>query len=100
MIDFESQVRAALARKEPGADFAAKVLARVERREEARAAAWHGWAASAIAASLLVGCWGAVDLGQQRERERGAAASAQLMKALAITSSQLQRIQKRVEGLN
>ena len=35
MMDFESQMRAALARKEPGADFAARVLARVEAREQA-----------------------------------------------------------------
>jgi hypothetical protein len=100
MIDFEDQLRAALSRKEPSADFLRNVVNRAEHLEQDRRAWWRPWAAGCIAASLLVGSIGMLDWQQRRERQRGEIAGAQLVRALEITSSRLQKIHKKVEGVN
>jgi hypothetical protein len=96
MIDFEDQLRNALARKEPPDGFTERVIARVERHRSRRSF-WKPWAAGCLAASLLAGAWGLKEFEDRRNRERGQAARAQLLQALQITSSKLHRIQKKVE---
>lgn len=97
MLDFEDQLRNALARREPPAGFAARVGARVKQASPQRRV-WKPWAAGWIAASLLVSACGIQQFEQWQDRKKGEAARAQLLQALQITSSKLQRIQKRVEG--
>jgi len=94
MIDFQEQLRHALSRKEPSAGFAERVLVRAHTRRSR----WKSWMAGRIAASLIAGVVGLVDLEQRRERQRAEAAHVQLIKALRITSSKLQRIEKKLEG--
>lgn len=97
MTDFEDQLRRALARREPSADFTARVVARATRStSRGFPAQWRAWAAAGIAASFLVGGLG-IDW-QRQQQERGLEARAQLLQAMQITSSKLQRIQKRVQG--
>ena len=88
MMDFEDQIRNALARKQPPDGFALRVRSRMKRRSP-----WNSWAAGLVAASLLFGAFGI-----WREHERGQAAKAKLLQALQITSSKLQRIHKKVES--
>ncbi len=97
MTDFEDQLRSALERKEPSQGFAARVVvAAAQARKPARGTRWQALGAAAIAASLFVGAL-SLDL-DRRQREEGEAARAQLIQAMQITSSQLQRIQKKVQG--
>jgi hypothetical protein len=97
MMDFEDQLRGALERKNPSPDFAARVAARAAGRPKpAGWAQWRAWGAAGIAASLFAGAL-SLDL-DRRERQQGEAARAQLIQAMRITSSQLQRIQRRVQG--
>jgi transposase len=97
MMDFEDQLRGALERKDPSPGFAARVVARATSRPKpAGWAHWRAWGAAGIAASLFVGAL-SLDL-DRRERQQGEAARAQLIQAMQITSSQLQRIQRRVQG--
>lgn len=99
MIDFEDQLRRALERKEPSADFTARVMARA--RQSRRPLAWmnwRGWAAAGLAASLLVGVFGIEMQQRQRTRERGEVARAQLMQAMRLTSVKLHQIHKKVQG--
>lgn len=99
MTDFEDQLRRALERKEPSEDFAARVVAQAAKTR--RPAPWFTrppWAVAAIAASLMVG---AVDFEldrRERTRQQGEAARAQLIQAMQITSTQLDRIHKKVQG--
>jgi len=97
MTDFEDQLQRALERKEPSPGFAARVMAAATRRP--KSTFWTNWqalSAAGVAASLFVGAL-SLDL-DRRERREGEAARAQLIQAMQITSSQLQRIQKRVQG--
>lgn len=100
-MDFEDQLRSALERKRPPADFVSRVVAAAgsgSTRAAARAT-WRRWVVVPIAASILVL---AVGLGQQqerRERAQGEAAKAQLMQALRITSGKLERIQSKLKGV-
>ena len=99
MTDFEDQLRRALERKEPSRDFAARVVARATRSKRPMFwVNWRAWAAAGVAASV-----GTIGLGielehRQRVREQGEAARAQLIQAMQITSSKLQKIQKKVQG--
>jgi len=96
MTDFEDQLRRALERKEPSPGFAARVVASAARRRKPASTRWQAWGAAGIAASLFVGAL-SLDL-DRRQRQEGEAARAQLIQAMQITSSQLQRIQKKVQG--
>ncbi len=99
MTDFEDQLRRALERKEPSADFAARVVARAtQARRPAPWANWRSWAAAGIAASLCLGGVGLELEHRQRVREQGEAARAQLIQAMHITSAKLKNIQKKVRG--
>ena len=96
MMDFEDQLRSALARKEAPEGFAERVAARVGRGNSRRSF-WKTCAAGCLAASLWAGACGLKQFEDRRSRERGQAARAQLLQALEITGSKLHRIQKRVE---
>ena len=100
MTDFEDQIRRALERKEPSADFAARVMARAAAVQitDRRPPVWRRWAAAGLAASLCLGALGLEMERRERMREQGQAARAQLIQALEITSSKLQRIHKKVQG--
>ena len=100
MSGFEDHLRAAMSREDPSGDFAGQVLARAAARERSRRNRWKPWITGSIAASLLLGAAGLLDLEQQRERERARSAGAQLKVALAITSSKLRRIERKLEGMN
>jgi len=96
MTDFEDQLRRALDRKEPSPDFAARVAARANA---ARHQPWFtrpAWAITAIAASMILG---AVNFQlDSRDRRQGQAARAQLIEAMQITSTQLDKIHNKVRG--
>jgi len=97
MTDFEDQLRRALERKEPSPGFAARVVARAANRPRpTRWTQWRALGAAGIAASLFAGAL-SLDL-DRREKQQGEAARAQLIQAMQITSSQLHRIQKKVQG--
>jgi hypothetical protein len=99
MTDFEDQLRRALERKDPSADFAARVVARaVQAKRPAPWAHWRQWAAIGLAASLCLGAVGLEVEHRKRVREQGEAARAQLLQAMQITSVKLHKIQKKVRG--
>jgi hypothetical protein len=104
MTRFEEQLKQALARREPGADFTASVLARVrangtqrpKRRWEWR---WfrapRAWALAGVAAALLVSSGSAVY--EQHERVvRGEAAKEKLMTAVRLAGVKLRRVHRQV----
>lgn len=97
-MDFEQQLRRVLERKAAPGDFATRVTVEARRRSRRAGvwAHWRRWMAVPVAASLVVL---AIGLEQRRERQ-GEAAKAQLIQALRITSGKLDRIQKRVRGVN
>ena len=98
MTGFEDQLRRALGRKEPSADFAARVAARAERsRRSVGWGKWRGWAAIGIAASLFAASAGLELERRERMRRQGEEARAQLIQALEITSSKLGKVQKKVQ---
>jgi hypothetical protein len=99
MTDFEDQLRRALERKDPSADFTARVMARATKPKRPLAwVNWRSWAAAGIAASLCLGALG-LELEHRRKIEQqGQAARNQLIQAMHITSAKLQRIHKRVQG--
>ena len=103
MMDFEDQLRAALARKEAPSGFAERVAAQCARRKmRARRLSryWKPWAAGCIAASLLAGVLEMKQLEDRRDRAKGQAARSQLLQALRITGTKLHHIQQKVEGVN
>lgn len=99
MTDFEDQLRRALERKDPSADFTARVMARATQRK--KPLAWRNWrsfAAAGIAASLFVGAVGLEMEHRRKVEQQGQAARAQLIQAMHITSTKLHQIHKRVQG--
>lgn len=103
MTDFEDQLRRALERRDPSPDFAARVLAQVSNRRKPLAQStwfdWRPWTAAAVAASLLIAATGLdLDRRERITREQGEEARAQLIQALSITSTQLNKIHKKVQG--
>ena len=89
MNQFEDDLRAALRREEPPADFAARVIART--RPAPRRSAW----VAAIAACLLAG------LGSfEYQQYEGRKAKRELLLALQITGSKLNIAQQKVLELN
>jgi hypothetical protein len=103
MTDFEDQLRRALERRDPSPDFAARVLAQVTKPRQSSAPStwfdWRPWTAAALAASLLVAATG-LDLNRRDRvtRQHGEEARAQLIQAFSITSTQLTKIHKKVQG--
>ncbi len=101
MMDFEDQLRNALARREPPSGFAKRIAAEGARRKmRAHRNFWKPWVAGCIAASLLAGAFEMRQLEDRRDRAKGQAARSQLLQALRITGTKLHHIQQRVEGVN
>jgi len=98
-MDFDHQLRNALERTQPSADFAGRVIRAAGKQATRRNVwvAWKRWIAVPIAASILVLAVGIEQ--QRRQRIQGEAAKAQLIQAFEITSGKLGRIQKKVRGV-
>jgi hypothetical protein len=94
-MDIEKDLRSALARREPSADFAEAVVARVRAQATAetrrRAPVWR--VPAALAATVLAAV---VGLHWHAERQRAAESRDQLLIALAITSHQLDQVQQKL----
>jgi hypothetical protein len=103
MTPFEDELKRALKRQEPAADFTARVLARCAHEEtKARNGFWQtfwalpAWRLGAVAAALLIVAGGTVY--EQREREvRGMAAKRKLILAMRIAGTKLQEVRQRVQ---
>jgi hypothetical protein len=87
---FEDDLRSALRREQPPADFAVRVVART--RPAPRRAPWF---AAAIAASLLLGA-----VRYEYRQYEGRKAKRELLLALQITESKLKIAQQKVSGLS
>jgi hypothetical protein len=92
-MNLEQQLREALRPRDPGEDFTAAVMARLPGKLPARRRAIWPFA---LAASLLLAFIGTQQYLQHRQRERAFAAHLQLEQALAITSTELQQVQQRL----
>ncbi len=103
MTPFEEELKHALQREEPGADFTARVLARCARADERAAGSfWRmswltpAWRLGAVAAGLIVLASGTAY--EQHEHElKGMAAKRQLLLAMRIAGTKLQEVQERVK---
>ena len=93
MNQFEDELRAALRRQPPPADFADKVAARARPQMRTRG---RGWMAAAIAACLLLGAGGAFEYRQYEGRK----AKRELLLAVHIAGSKLNIAQQKVQDLN
>jgi len=108
MKDLEKELRSALQHKDPPANFATDVLARIAREPTPRAgwrkalgAIWSTprlrWVGATVLAGLLITV-GIVHLHRvERERTRAEAARTQLIQALRIASSKLNGTWKKVQ---
>jgi hypothetical protein len=94
MASFEDELRSALRRQEPSPDFTERVLARVSAAPARRAQqSWVPWLA-AIAAALLL------TVGSLEYRHyRGERAKDQVLLAVRIAGSKLNKAQKKVQML-
>lgn len=105
-MNLEQQLREALRAENPGEPFTAAVMARIEAGASAdggdvrpaetprpsRRSLWP----LALAASLLLVFIGAQQFLQQRQQQRELAVRDQLEQALTITTTELNRIQQRL----
>ena len=99
MTDFEDQLRRALERKEPSANFAARVVTQATAAEKRSwPTDWRSWPAAAVATSVLLGGLGVELERRERVRHEGEGARAQLVQAMQITSTKLNQIQRKVQG--
>lgn len=110
MKDLENELRSALKRKAPPADFAERVMARIAqepaalrpRWRQVLAAIWSAprrrWAAAGALAGLLIGAGAVYHHRVERERTEGEAAKAQLMQALRIASTKLNGTWRKLQG--
>jgi anti-sigma-K factor RskA len=100
MTPLDDELKQALRRQEPSADFTARVLARCAEADAQKRAwlSWPNWRlglATTAAAALLT--LGGGTLYQQHEHEvKGMAAKRQLLLAMRIAGSKLQQVQERV----
>ncbi len=89
--DLELQLRAALQRKEPPPEFAARTIARAPA--EAARRPIRAWMPLAMAATLLI-TFAAAGIQHVQEQRRADDAKRQLMLALQITSEKLAVVEK------
>ena len=96
MTPFEEELKRALVRREPSADFTQRVLAKVAAVSEPRQAKPWLWRFAAVAAAVLAMAGGTVY--QQHEHDlRGESAKRKLLLAMRIAGSKLQQAQQRVQ---
>lgn len=99
MTPFEEELKKAMQRQDPSADFTARVLARVAQTEaKGKFGFWPMWRlglTTALAALLIMGGGTAY---QQHERAlKGMEAKRQLLLAMRIAGDKLQQAQERVK---
>ncbi|HTM50942.1 MAG TPA: hypothetical protein VL285_19735 [Bryobacteraceae bacterium] len=92
MNDFEDELRTALGRTEPSADFAGRVIAAARRRVAPRR---RGWAAAAIAACLALFAGGF-----EYRQYQGRKAKQELLLALELAGGKLRMAHEKVADLN
>jgi hypothetical protein len=97
IMPFEEELKKALTRQEPPADFTQRVLAQWAAHEKSSTLVWirgfTAWRIAAVTASLFV----LTGVGIYREHEqRGEAAKRQLLLAMQIAGQQLHGAQQRV----
>ena len=99
-MNIEHDLREALQRKTPPADFASRVLDRIaaEERRAAQPAAPPRWRAIAAALTMtaVLGGWAAREAAHRRASER---AGDQVMTALRITSEKLNVARQHVQQI-
>lgn len=100
--DMEQKLKAALRPVDPGAGFAAGVLARIAAEpvrapRPPRARAVASWLSLALAASVVLGLFVAHEQQVQR-RQQGLEARRQLIEALRVTGEKLQLASRAVNG--
>jgi hypothetical protein len=101
MTPFEEQLKQAMARREPAADFTERVLGQVNQKQPREAMnrwAWlqaaRTWRLAAVAAAVLVMGGGAM---YKHERAaRGEAAKEKLLTAVRIAGVQLHQVHRHV----
>lgn len=98
-MNFEDEVRAALRREPAPPDFAPRVVALAAREKKVSVMpSWRSPATWAVAAGIAVAALIPVGMieHQNRERQRGLQAKADLYTALRITRAKLQQTKERV----
>jgi hypothetical protein len=100
MTPFEEQLRQAMARRDPPADFTQRVLGRVEREQRRNsgsgAPGWfRAWRLAAAAAALLA-VGGSVFYQQRARAAQGEAAKQKLLIAFRIAGTKLHQVHRRV----
>ena len=88
--ELDKQLRQVLRPVDPGEDFTARVLAQISSNPRNLRAHWRraAWIPAALAASVLLVVAGVYEW-QQRQKEAGLAARAQVLEALRVTSQKL-----------
>jgi hypothetical protein len=105
MTPFEEELKKALARREPGEEFARHVLAKVEANRaatvRARPFAWGNpwWRFASAAVLLVVALVSGLTYRQHERVAKGEAAKNQLLLAMHITGSELRQAQLRVKKI-
>jgi hypothetical protein len=98
-MDFEQELKNALARKEPAKGFAERVIRQVEplkpahRPNRAPVMKLRRWAPLAVAASLMCGVFGVVRYEEYRKAQH---AKDQLMLALRITAHTIGTVERKL----
>jgi anti-sigma-K factor RskA len=98
---FDKELRRALLTVDPGAEFTAEVMRRVEKERpttsiERRTRTWR-WVPLALAASVIAAV-GIVQERERREEARGLRARQELLAALQLTSAKLNLAYRAVEN--
>ena len=96
MNQFERDLRESLRRREPPADFAAKVLARTRETEVRGVFSWR-WLAVAALVVLMIG--GTLFIQEQQRQVENERSKEQLMVALRITGSKMKEVQDRLNAI-
>ena len=96
MNQFERDLRESLRRREPPADFAAKVLARTRDTEVRSVFSWR-WLAVAALVVLMVG--GTLFIQEQQRQVESERTKQQLMVAMRITGSKIKEVQDRLNAI-
>lgn len=99
MTPFEEDLKEALRRQEPAADFTARVMARCAAEQTGKRTFWSTpvWRMGLAAAAMVVMLAGGT-VYERHERElKGMAAKRQLLLAMHIAGTKLQEVQQRVK---